>query len=36
VAFPQAATSGLLAALRARQEAERSVGKVAAFLALPQ
>ena len=36
VAFPQAVTSGLLAALRARQEADRSVGKVAAFLALPQ
>ena len=28
--------SGLFAALRTRQDAERSVGKVAAFLVLPQ
>jgi hypothetical protein len=35
-AFAQAAMSGLLAALRARQDADRSVGKVAAFLMLPQ
>jgi hypothetical protein len=34
--FAQAAMSGLLAALRARQDADRSVGKVAAFLVLPQ
>jgi hypothetical protein len=35
-AFPQAAISGLFAALRARHDADRSVGKVAGFLALPQ
>jgi hypothetical protein len=35
-AFMQAVTSGLLAALRLRHDAERSVGKVAAFLAAPQ
>jgi hypothetical protein len=34
--FAQAAMSGLLAALRVRQDADRSVGKVAAFLVLPQ
>ncbi len=32
----QAVTSGLFAALRLRHDAERSVGKVAAFLAAPQ
>jgi hypothetical protein len=32
----QAAISGLFAVLRARHDADRSVGKVAAFLALPQ
>jgi hypothetical protein len=32
----QAAISGLFAALRARHDADRSVGKVAAFLVLPQ
>jgi hypothetical protein len=36
VAFAQAAISGLFAALRTRHDAERSVGKVAAFLAEPQ
>jgi hypothetical protein len=34
--FAQAATSGLFAALRTRHDADRSVGKVAAFLVLPQ
>jgi hypothetical protein len=34
--FAQAAMSGLLAASRVRQDADRSVGKVTAFLALPQ
>jgi hypothetical protein len=34
--FIQAVTSGLFAALRLRHDAERSVGKVAAFLAEPQ
>jgi hypothetical protein len=32
----QAAISGLFAVLRARHDADRSVGKVAAFLAMPQ
>jgi hypothetical protein len=32
----QAAISGLFAVLRTRHDADRSVGKVAAFLALPQ
>jgi len=36
VAFRQAATNGLFAAVRGRHDAERSVGKVAAFLAEPQ
>jgi len=36
VAFRQAAISGLFAAVRGRHDAERSVGKVAAFLAAPQ
>ena len=35
-AFAQAAMSGLFAALRTRHDADRSVGKVAAFLVLPQ
>jgi hypothetical protein len=35
-ALMQAVTSGLFAALRLRHDAERSVGKVAAFLAAPQ
>ena len=34
--FAQAAISGLFAALRTRHDADRSVGKVAAFLVLPQ
>src|SRR5262249_49299199 len=35
-AFAQAAMSGMFAALRVLQEADRSVGNVAAFLAAPQ
>jgi hypothetical protein len=34
--FAQAAISGLLAGVRARQVADRSVGKVAAILVAPQ
>jgi hypothetical protein len=34
--FAHTAISGLFAALRTRHDADRSVGKVAAFLALPQ
>ena len=36
VDFAQAAISGLLAGVRARQVAERSVGKVATILVGPQ
>jgi hypothetical protein len=35
-ALVQAAISGLFAALWARHDADRSVGKIAAFLVLPQ
>ena len=35
-AFAQAAMMGLLAGVRARQVADRSVGKVAAILVAPQ
>jgi hypothetical protein len=35
-AFVQAAISGLVAALRERHDADRSVGKATAFLLLPQ